>query len=115
MRSACFLKSITTERLLRFQVMNGALSPLTKGGMLRAESPVGGSILMTSAPWSASIIAQYGTERWLVRSRTRRWSSAPGILFPPFGRQAGCHIPDRASLAGGFGAGRDIDRGPAAQ
>jgi hypothetical protein len=45
------------ERLLRFHVMNGALSPLTKGGMARAESPVGGSILMTSAPWSASSMA----------------------------------------------------------
>ncbi len=55
--AGCF-RSITTDRLLRFQVMKGALSPLTKGGMPRAESPLGGSILMTSAPWSANSMAQ---------------------------------------------------------
>ena len=75
------LRSSTTQRLLRFQIMNGALSPLTKGGMPRAESPVPGcSTLITSAPWSASIIAQYGPDRWLVRSRTVRPSSDPGIM-----------------------------------
>ena len=50
---------MTTERLLRFQIMNGALSPPMKGGMARASSPpFGFSILMTSAPWSANSIAQ---------------------------------------------------------
>ena len=46
-------------RLLRFQSMNGALSPSMKGGVRRITSPSPvRSTLITSAPWSASIIAQ---------------------------------------------------------
>src|SRR3954452_21710806 len=63
--------------------MNGALSPMTNGGIFRAESPDGGSTLMTLAPWSASSIAQYGPDRWLVRSRTVRCSSAPAMTECP--------------------------------
>src|ERR1700760_4922952 len=83
-RSAGAFRSNATERLLRFQIMNGALSPLTKGGMPRALSPAPGcSILTTSAPWSASIIAQYGPDRCEVRSSTRSPSSAPAMSSSP--------------------------------
>src|SRR4029453_17193083 len=48
-------------------------SPSMKGGQLRVSSPLpGSSILMTSAPMSASVIAQKGPARTRVRSRTRR-------------------------------------------
>ena len=44
---------------------------------LRTRSPPGGSTLMTSAPWSPSIIVATGPEIMLVRSRTRTPSSGP--------------------------------------
>ena len=52
-------RSIATLRLLRFSTMNPALSPFTKGLVSRLKSPPWGfSILTTSAPRSASSIAQ---------------------------------------------------------
>src|SRR5277367_6570180 len=47
------------------------------------KSPSGGSILMTSAPRSASSRVQYGPDTMVVKSRTRtsaRMSSAIGSL-----------------------------------
>ena len=63
-RSSADFRSSVTERLFRFHSMNGALSPPVNGGVRRMSSPpLGFSILTTSAPWSARIIAQYGPER----------------------------------------------------
>src|SRR5882757_7589727 len=78
-RSASFLRSSRTPRLLRFHSMKGAASPSTKGGAPRIESPCGLSILMTSAPRSPSCMPQNGPDRCVVRSRTTSPSSAPVI------------------------------------
>ena len=42
---------------------------------------VGSSILMTSAPWSTSIIVQYGPESIRVKSSTRRPDNIPGFIL----------------------------------
>src|SRR3954471_1932804 len=75
-RSSAFLRSSVMPRLLRFHSMNGAPSPSTKGGAPRIESPWGLSILITSAPMSASCMPQKGPDRCVVRSRTTSPSSA---------------------------------------
>src|SRR4051812_40152399 len=81
-RPSSLFRSSVTERLLRFHTMNGAPSPLTKGGMRRASSPPSGfSTLMTSAPMSASCMAQNGPDKWPLRSITRSPASAPAIAF----------------------------------
>jgi hypothetical protein len=59
-RSSAFFRSSTTPSLLRLTPMNARLSASSVEGYLRKLSPVGGSILMTSAPWSASSEQPYG-------------------------------------------------------
>src|SRR3954469_16695697 len=75
-RSSAFLRSSVIPRLLRFHSMKGAPSPSTKGGAPRIESPCGLSILITSAPMSASCMPQNGPDRCVVRSSTTSPSSA---------------------------------------
>src|SRR5260221_11811222 len=77
--------------------------------MRRAESPAGGSILITSAPMSARRRAQ----RWpfkSVRSRTRRPASAPRPLICPAWRSS-CRVPRFRGQRGGIGK-RDLFYGP---
>ncbi len=51
LRSSGFFRSSSIDRLLRFQSMNGAPSPLTCGGLCLRSSPFPGrSTLITSAP-----------------------------------------------------------------
>ena len=55
------LRFIARERLFRFNRINGDDSPSRKGAESRAVSPPSGfSTLITSAPRSASCIAQNG-------------------------------------------------------
>src|SRR6266571_4068176 len=73
---------------------NHASSPRLSESAVRPGSPVGGSILMTSAPSHASIWVQDGPASYWVRSRTRIPASAFGIavsllldlqrITPPF-------------------------------
>ncbi len=58
---------------------NQASSPRLSESAVRPGSPVGGSILMTSAPSHASICVQLGPASYCVRSRTRIPSSALGM------------------------------------
>src|SRR5262245_24824367 len=91
-RSASSLRSSRMPRLLRFHNMKGADSPSMKGGAPRIESPCGLSILMTSAPRSPSCMPQNGPDRWVVRSRTTKPSSAPAMVSPQ-------HVPERPHRA----------------
>src|SRR3954469_24392189 len=72
-------RSRTSTRLLRFIIMKAADSPRFVGGaMRRVSSPPGlRSILITSAPMSASIIVQVGPAITWVRSMTFRPASGP--------------------------------------
>src|SRR5262249_6835717 len=70
------LRSTTTLRSPRFTALKLGLSAPTARGIRRVESPDGGSILITSAPRSASSIAQNGPAITCVTSSTRRPSSA---------------------------------------
>ena len=69
-------------RLLRFSVRNAADSPSMNGGPYRRVSspPLGFSILITSAPISASSIVQNGPANIWLKSTTR--IPASGSLFP---------------------------------
>src|SRR5262249_27118371 len=71
----------TRLRLPRLTALKLGLSIPTAPGICRVESPAGGSILITSAPKSASSIAQNGPAITCVTSRTRRPSSAPRVRF----------------------------------
>ena len=64
-------------RFPRLTALKLGLSVPTAPAMRRVESPSGGSILMTSAPRSASIIAQNGPAITWVTSITRIPSRAP--------------------------------------
>ena len=70
-------KSSATERLCRFKRRNGELSPLTNGPDARTGSPARLSILMTSAPRSASCNAANGAAMKTPISSTRTPASAP--------------------------------------
>src|SRR5260221_9562073 len=50
------------------------------GPQARVSSSAGGSTLITSAPWSPSIIVQIGPASTRERSMTRRPSSAPTLI-----------------------------------
>src|SRR5690242_545131 len=78
--------SSAMPNLLRFIAMNAADSPLKYGGAMRRESspPRGFSILITSAPRSASNIAQNGPAMICVKSNTRIPSRAAGKDVPSF-------------------------------
>src|SRR5712691_7083415 len=65
---------------------NQASSPRLSESALRPGSPVGGSILMTSAPSHASIWVALGPASYCVRSRTRIPSRALGIGCRLLGR-----------------------------
>src|SRR5215510_11817895 len=104
---------------------NHASSPRLSESAVRPGSPVGGSILITSAPSHASIWVQLGPASYWVRSRTRIPSRALGMSLPPrlrgVGREAhglgarlvvGDHV-DHRGLAGRGGAlerGTDVVR-----
>src|SRR5437763_4955213 len=75
-RPSLDFKLRTTLRLPRFTALKLGLSAPTAPGIWRVESPAGGSILITSAPRSASSIAQKGPAITCVASSTRRPSSA---------------------------------------
>src|SRR5215472_4369427 len=77
---AAALRSRTTDRLLRLSRTNGELSPPTNGPAKRTWSPPSGcSILITSAPRSASCMPQNGPAMKLPTSRTRTPASGPAI------------------------------------
>src|SRR5688572_8064762 len=70
-RPSGFCRSRTTPSLPRFTALNAALSVPVEPAMVRVESPVGGSILITRAPMSHSNIAQYGPAiTWVTSSTT---------------------------------------------
>src|SRR5262245_13648313 len=77
--SPSVLRSSTMPRLLRFIIRNAAVSsPIFGGIMWRESSPLGAfSILMTSAPMSASISVQVGPAMTCVRSITRKPVNGP--------------------------------------
>src|SRR5690606_31727629 len=77
--SACF-RSSTMERLPRLAARNMAEMSALRGPTLREVSPEGDSILMTSAPWSASMPAAIGPDRTADRSSTRMPSSGPAMV-----------------------------------
>src|SRR2546427_701276 len=78
------LRSSTSPRLLRLTARNGADTPgAASRSMARVVSPPGGSILMTSAPMSASSMAQKGPAITWVWSRTRSPSSACAWSLTP--------------------------------
>src|SRR5829696_6834444 len=86
------LRSRTSPRLLRFIIMKAADSPRIFGGTLRRVSSPPGlrSILMTSAPMSASIMVQVGPAMTWVRSITFKPLNGPIIFLtisPPAERR----------------------------
>src|SRR5882724_11761302 len=87
-RPASLLTSIDSERLPRLEEMNSAEnSPALSmtARLRRVMSPPIGSILSTSAPWSARNIVAYGPETTPVRSSTRTPFKGPAIgSFPQF-------------------------------
>ena len=78
------LMSIESERLPRFDEMNSAenspaLSMVAR--LRRVMSPPIGSILSTSAPWSARNMVANGPDTTPVKSSTRTPLSGPGMTF----------------------------------
>src|SRR5207253_2624247 len=83
-RPISLLISIDSERLPRLEEMNSAENspPLSMVARLRRViSPPIGSILSTSAPWSARNMVAYGPDTTPVKSRTRTPLSGPGMTF----------------------------------
>src|SRR5712671_7848313 len=83
-RPTALLMSIDNERLPRFEEMNSAENspPLSIVARLRRViSPPIGSILSTSAPWSARNMVANGPETTPVKSSTRTPLSGPGMTF----------------------------------
>src|ERR1700722_2795450 len=83
-RPSSLLMSIDSERLPRFEEMNRAenspdLSMVAR--LRRVMSPPIGSILRTSAPWSARNIVANGPDTTPVKSRTRTPLSGPDMCF----------------------------------
>ena len=73
------LRSRVMLRLLRLIAWKYSdVPPMKCGGISRVLSPVGGSILMTSAPRSASICVLNGPARAWVKSRMRTPASSAG-------------------------------------
>src|SRR3990167_2124533 len=70
-----FLRSSTIERLPALSWPNIVPAPSRCTGRLRMRSPSGDSILITSAPMSASNRLQCGPAMVVEKSRTRRPSS----------------------------------------
>ena len=63
---------------------NEVEAPSRSGGRLRIMSPSMASILMTSAPWSAISLVQYGPAMVVVKSNTRMPSKGPVAMFVAF-------------------------------
>src|SRR3954465_8555063 len=87
------LRSSASDRLLRFRRTNGEDSPPSrKGPLARVRSPPSGvSPLTTSAPRSASCMAQKGAAMKLPTSTTRMPSSGPIDIAPPEYRDEAAH------------------------
>src|SRR5205823_12123838 len=87
-RPSSVLRLIVTLRLLRlkrrkYPLCVSPLSFLTFGAPPRAVSPPSGlSTLTTSAPWSASIIVQYGPATWISNASTLTPSRGLGLISP---------------------------------
>src|SRR5262249_44435530 len=76
--AAGFLRSSTSERLLRLSPMNSAAMLGERAGPgWRGASPSGASILMTSAPMSPSICVASGPATTAVGAGTRRPGGGP--------------------------------------
>src|SRR5262245_10157088 len=117
--SAVFTRSRNIERPcsdLRFSVTpflhefssrkNHASSPRLSESAVRPGSPVGGSILMTSAPSHASIWVQEGPASYWVRSRTRIPSRAWAMVWA----SRLCRVGGEAyRLRPRLGIGDDVD------
>jgi hypothetical protein len=69
------LRSRTTLCLLRWVLRNQTVIPFWLAPSARVGSPAGGSMRITSAPWSAIIIVRCGPGRNIDRSRTLMPSS----------------------------------------
>src|SRR5580704_4075411 len=81
--AAGFLRSSTSERLLRLSPMNSAAMLGERAGPVwRGASPSGASILMTSAPMSPSICVARGPATTEVRSRMRMPARGPAMFGP---------------------------------
>ena len=78
-RPSAVLRSTQSERFERLQDRKVADMPRWMTPYWRMMSPAGASILITSAPWSASIMVATGPETMVVRSSTRMPSSGPGM------------------------------------
>src|SRR5208337_1438755 len=81
--AAAWWRSTARLFLPQFRCAKYALLPARIGGCVRMKSPSGGSILITSAPRSASSRVQYGPDTIVVKSSTRtplRMSSFTGGL-----------------------------------
>src|SRR5262249_54537390 len=74
-------RSIAIERLLRLHDRNDADMPFRPNAKRRIRSPAGDSTLITSALWSARIIAATGPATIVVRSRTRTAARGPDIVL----------------------------------
>src|SRR5438876_9797746 len=84
-RPISLLISIDSERLPRFEEMNSAenspaLSMVAR--LRRVISPPIGSILSTSAPWSARNMVANGPDTTPVKSSTRTPLSGPDMTLP---------------------------------
>src|SRR5499426_1405805 len=99
---------------------NHASSPRLSESAVRPGSPVGGSILITSAPSHASIWVQLGPASYWVRSRTRIPSRALGMSLPPrlrgvrreaHGLGARLVVGDHVDHGGLAGRGGALERG----
>src|SRR5258706_2952431 len=75
-RPSSLFRLRTMLRLPRLTALKLGLSAPTAPGICRVESPAGGSILITSAPRSASSIEQNGPAMTCVTSSTRSPFSA---------------------------------------
>src|SRR5262245_8194919 len=76
------LRSSTRLRLLRLSATKLTLSPLRIGGVARPMSPCGGSILITSAPMSASSVPASGPAMKFASSITLIPASGFGMWYP---------------------------------
>src|ERR1700686_5445697 len=103
-RPISLLMSIDSERLPRFEEMNSAenspaLSMVSR--LRRVMSPPIGSILSTSAPWSARNIVANGPDTTPVKSSTRTPLSGPDMTLPLYGLAVG-RLDQAAPFVGFF-------------
>lgn len=85
LRPSSVVRSRTMLRLPRLSISNGGLTPSSMPSIrpnIRAGSPVGGSILMMSAPQSARIPPAAGAATHTPSSTTLMPSIGPAIVIP---------------------------------